>query len=135
MKFVTKEFTIELINDSIITKKFHPDCTELTIEGMKEAIDKINVLINSNSKPKKMMMYLAPFYVKKEVMKYFINSIPTPIAFNALVCPGYIAKYVASIGVKMYNRHAKDSDHQMEIKTFLLDEKAIEWLDSMKSNS
>ena len=131
MKFVTKEFTVELIKDSIITKKVNQGCIELTIEGMKQALEKINELIDSDSSPKKMIIYLAPFYVRKDVIKYLLDAMPKPIAFTALVCPGYIAKYVASIGLKMYNRLYNPED-QMEVKTFVQGQKAIEWLDSME---
>lgn len=76
------------------------------------------------------MLYVASFYVKKEVMKHIVSSRFKSINFTALVCPGYISKYVASVAVKMYQRFYKEEDDLSEIRIFIEEKKAIEWLNS-----
>ncbi|CAA6830009.1 MAG: Unknown protein [uncultured Aureispira sp.] len=131
MKFITKEFTIELLKDNIVTYKVNDGCTELTFEGATQAVEKINLLVALDDKPTKIISYLAPFYVKKELMNYLTTSIPESIEFIALVCPGYISKYVASIAIKMHKRFYQNEDDLTEIQIFLKKDKAVEWLVSV----
>lgn len=128
MKFVTKEFTIELLKENIISQKVNADCTELTIEGAIEATAKTSELAAMDNKLTKMITYIAPFYVKKEVINHLAGSLPESISSIATVCPGYISKYVASIAVKIYHRLHKGNGNQTEIKIFMKEDKAIEWL-------
>lgn len=130
MKFVTKEFTLELLEKNIISHKVNLNCTRLTLEGAIEVIEQIKDLIPIDSKPTKLLTYVAPFYVKKQIVKLFISSIPIPISCIALVCPGYISKYVAGLAIKMHKRFNKEDHDQTQIQIFIKEDEAIEWLTS-----
>lgn len=130
MQFITKDFTITLLKENIISLKVNADCTELTMEGAIQAMDKMGELTATERKPTKGIIYIAPFYVKKEILNYSTEFLPKPIAFVALVSPGYIAKYVGSIIIKIYYRFHKDDENQTEIKIFMKEDKAMEWLSS-----
>lgn len=131
MQFITKDFTVNLLKENIISLKVNDDCTEITMEGAVQVMDKMGELTDTESKPTKMITYIAPFYVKKEILNYSTEHLPKPIAFVALVAPGYIAKYVGSIIIKIYQRFHKEDENQTEIKIFMKEDKAMEWLLSM----
>ena len=129
MEFITKEFTIKLLDGNILAHKVNNDCTEITMEGIVQVVDKIHELIAVNNPPRKMIAHIAPFYVKKQVIKHFTTSLKNSMQFVALICPGYISKYVGSVALKIHQRF--NEDDKTVIKVFIEEDKAVEWLSSL----
>jgi hypothetical protein len=136
MKVITKQMTLELLKEKIITLKVNDGCTEFTLEGIQEIKTKLKLLVEMNNQPTKVIIYIGDFYVKKEMLKELTGILPEAILFVAVICPGFITKYVASIAIKMYDRFYSGDKDELLIKTFTVESKAMDWITSInKLNS
>ncbi|BDS11752.1 hypothetical protein [Aureispira anguillae] len=129
MQYHTKEMTVTLRPDNILAVKINEGCNELTTEGTEECLQAMTKALALNDHPKAMIFWMAPFYVKKEVIKSYSTSEFDEVAV-ALVCHSYISKFVASVALKMRERFtsSEHTNQNAPIKVFLKEEEAFEWL-------
>lgn len=126
MEWKTKEFIIKVLEEDIIVMRQKDDVPRLTKEGATECIEKMGEICNQDHKPKVMVSHVASLYIKKDVLKVFMdNPIPKNVCANGLVSSSFLAKNMAGIILKMRERFVKDD---IPMKIFSTEAEAIEWV-------
>lgn len=121
-----KEFIIKVLEKDIIVMRQRDGVPRMTKEGATECIEKMGEICDQDDKPKVMVSHVASLYIKKEVLKVFVdNPMPDNLLANGLVSSSFLARNMASIILKMRERFVKDD---IPMKIFSTEAEAIEWV-------
>jgi hypothetical protein len=127
MEYRTKEMIITLRSDNIIVSALNENIRELTVEGVKEVLEILRILNETNEKPKGLISDMPPFYVSKKIIKmYTTTEVIIPIALG-VVANSFASKLVGNLFLTIRGR-LLSSKGDYPVKVFGKKEDAIEWV-------